>query len=1279
MNRMHHPRLWQFLMILIAAFIISGCSGGSSGGNPTSESPETPPDDSATVSGTAAAGAPLVGFVGAKDASDNTATADINANGAYELDLSELTTPVLIYGSGISGGNAYQLLSVVFEDDLDGTVNITPLTDLIVANAGGRTPQEIFNNPDFTQLTQEAIQTQESAIKARLKPLLDGLGVDEDFDLRNSAFAADRSGFDAVLDVIEVTVNTDTNSATIRDRISNQTIENSFTQPSADTTPIEVDETTLNEGVSAVQALNTLISGVAAALENANGDALQALVTDDFLNNGESTADFQARLIDTDSDASREDAIELAQDFRNWSLAELTETGARINIGSPQGPLEVVNDNGEWKLKGNGLEYFVFVEPTHLIANGATEPTVTGIGTMIFASNPTPDLGDIANSTMTISGDLTVFNGNLQGDGDRFGRFEVLGPNDIPSPATVSFAWSNSTTGITDSPASFTLRRGTPDFTNGAPEITSASADLGADQYTFAWTLPPGYESVSVRNNFTGQQSGGVGESEDPGFVGNALANEARSYTGALPEGYVPSNSDELRLIARDQFGVFVATRVINPFADQVPPASEPGALIGSFIKRNTDRADNAPYIHFSFFESGHYIHLELGDDFRPDDSAGGNTGMEMGTYSWDSATGAFEFTEVLIDQNGEWGASDIVESEPPLNVVADADGFTLSFASGESEQFERVPENANAGGVVGTWVTQNPSNLNEVQVFTFLEDGYYFIGDAYLASGDEVPGLEFGEWSWDSDTLELVYSAEYDQNGAGGLANSGNNNRDTLLAIVEGLLVVDNDRDTQFSELVAGNPVTQGDLTVDYTPPANDSDPGNEVGPAITGDFHYLRSAAGIEGERPSGPGTVFMASYRYLDASLSDNGDDTGTLNYTNACLSDLLVEAGINAPPLFDASAGCQNASGAVGNVQFTQNGAIMPIPDETFAENEDDVVNLGPGDVNLFATNSARHVLLGFGQRTFEYEDGDSFTSGVETGVHMLAAKGSGMVAADMAGSWGMITMQLSAIEEFADDIAYNVNSLDISVDNAGALTIEQEEFFEIIQGGNTSNMFISPETETIQGPEEIGNLSLTDDGELSLFGGELAGFVSPDQDMFFLTGPDPRDDTVPQDAGFQELLIGVRQGSTPLQAADLVGKEYARFGQFYWVQSGFFEVDYARPGSTLTFPVDSGIAEYRRDLEFSFTGFDTNSPVVDGESANTVGYDFEYSVDANGQLRLTGENVTTNYTDQAVELGWANADATVIVMTNYYVRVPDDGTGPSGGGVGISVLICTNCN
>lgn len=68
-------------------------------------------------------------------------------------------------------------------------------------------------------------------------------------------------------------------------------------------------------------------------------------------------------------------------------------------------------------------------------------------------------------------------------------------------------------------------------------------------------------------------------------------------------------------------------------------------------------------------FNATHYAHGELG----PSDEVG-SSGPEFGTYTWDSATGAFN-PVATVNHNGEWGFS-----HEPAAITAIVDGDTLTF-----------------------------------------------------------------------------------------------------------------------------------------------------------------------------------------------------------------------------------------------------------------------------------------------------------------------------------------------------------------------------------------------------------------------------------------------------------------------------------------------------------------------------------------------------------------------------------------------------------------------
>ena len=91
------------MMVVLAA---CGSNGGGGGGTPGVAA-------SATISGTAAAGAPVVGFVAVRDSSTNPQPVKTNipieANGHYSVDVTGLKAPLAFLASGTVGGRTVSL------------------------------------------------------------------------------------------------------------------------------------------------------------------------------------------------------------------------------------------------------------------------------------------------------------------------------------------------------------------------------------------------------------------------------------------------------------------------------------------------------------------------------------------------------------------------------------------------------------------------------------------------------------------------------------------------------------------------------------------------------------------------------------------------------------------------------------------------------------------------------------------------------------------------------------------------------------------------------------------------------------------------------------------------------------------------------------------------------------------------------------------------------------------------------------------------------------------
>ena len=151
--------------ILGLSILATGCGGG--GGSST---PVAPPD---MLSGTAAAGAAIIGQVTVKGSAGNTTSTLIEANGNYNVDVSGLTAPYILRAEGTVGGKAYTLHSYAEEADIGATVNITPFTDLIVSNAAGQIASAFYDSGNFTELDPGFVDASSGDFTVTNQTLLD--------------------------------------------------------------------------------------------------------------------------------------------------------------------------------------------------------------------------------------------------------------------------------------------------------------------------------------------------------------------------------------------------------------------------------------------------------------------------------------------------------------------------------------------------------------------------------------------------------------------------------------------------------------------------------------------------------------------------------------------------------------------------------------------------------------------------------------------------------------------------------------------------------------------------------------------------------------------------------------------------------------------------------------------------------------------------------------------------------------------------------------------------
>jgi hypothetical protein len=289
----HTPRFFHFLIVSFCLILTSCGGGGSSGGG----------SSSTMLSGTAAAGAAIIGTVTVKDALGATKSALIEADGSYNINVSGLTAPYRLRAQGTVGGKTYKLHSYAEAADVGGNVNITPFTDLIIANAAGQVAESFYDSSIDTELDPVVLVAQKTALKAKLQNVLTALGVDAAIDLLSTTFRADHSGLDAALDLVKIEKNTGTNIFTITNLLDNSSITDDIDDTEDNTETLVVDEDALDTAVTDTQAIVALFNSFAARFANGlpSLGQIENYFAADFLQNDESKGAF---LTDITTDSS---------------------------------------------------------------------------------------------------------------------------------------------------------------------------------------------------------------------------------------------------------------------------------------------------------------------------------------------------------------------------------------------------------------------------------------------------------------------------------------------------------------------------------------------------------------------------------------------------------------------------------------------------------------------------------------------------------------------------------------------------------------------------------------------------------------------------------------------------------------------------------------------------------------------------------------------------------------------------------------------------------------
>jgi beta-lactam-binding protein with PASTA domain/N-acetylneuraminic acid mutarotase len=204
-SRVSHQTAWVQAGLLVSV-LLSACGGGGGGGG-TSTPPPPPPPQTATISGTVAAGAAVTGTVSVYDSSTHsqpaTANIVIGASGQYSVVVTGLTAPFLLQATGQAGGQGptVTLYSVA---TAAGIVNITPITTLMAMNMAAGNVQTLMTGSTggLPGLTAADLTAQNTGMDALLSSVLMAEGLSATYNFSTTTFAVDGTGYSQLLNAV---------------------------------------------------------------------------------------------------------------------------------------------------------------------------------------------------------------------------------------------------------------------------------------------------------------------------------------------------------------------------------------------------------------------------------------------------------------------------------------------------------------------------------------------------------------------------------------------------------------------------------------------------------------------------------------------------------------------------------------------------------------------------------------------------------------------------------------------------------------------------------------------------------------------------------------------------------------------------------------------------------------------------------------------------------------------------------------------------------------------
>lgn len=279
---------------------------------------------------------------------------------------------------------------------------------------------------------------------------------------------------------------------------------------------------------------------------------------------------------------------------------------------------------------GTGDDFIVDLKPNSLVESGAGNDTIYFLGNDITVNGGSGK--DIFFISPAVSSAISAYMSkatltDFVSGTDKLSLAGISTTTSTPLNSSIIGSWK-ATTSLGDAIATF-MADGTYFY---------ADPQGGAERGTYSWD--------STKNTFS--VTGNTFDTSSLGFYPSSTPT-AVTFDGTSASWTVQ--------------GVKVTANPITDSAKQI---------VGSWYANGLGKAGGDSV--FTFLSDGTYYIVNNGD---PALDSSGKKGMEKGTYTWNANTGSFSISSTTVNNDGQWGFSDIGSTPLTATVVEN----TLSFS----------------------------------------------------------------------------------------------------------------------------------------------------------------------------------------------------------------------------------------------------------------------------------------------------------------------------------------------------------------------------------------------------------------------------------------------------------------------------------------------------------------------------------------------------------------------------------------------------------------------